>query len=231
MYGNYYYGIDYTYLILVLPAFLFTLWAQYKVKSTYNRYSKAYSRRGQSAADIARQILDQNGLYNVGIGTVAGELTDHYDPRTNTVNLSQGAQGSSIAAIGVAAHEVGHAIQHASGYFPLKVRNAIVPVCQIGANLAMPLFLAGLLFNFSFLMSLGIIFFGAAVVFQLITLPVEFNASRRAIATLDERGILDGEELSGAKKVLRAAALTYVGALALALAQLLRLVTLSQRRR
>lgn len=231
MNGSSYFGFDWMYLALVLPAFLFTLWAQLKVKSTFNRYNQVYASRGQSAAQVARQILDANGLNAVAVAQTQGSLTDNYNPRDRTVYLSDSTYGSaSVAAIGVAAHEVGHAVQHAAGYAPLRLRNAIVPACQLGSNLAMPLFLAGLIFNFSALMTIGVLAFGLAVVFQLVTLPVEFNASRRALATLDERGILSGEELAGAKKVLTAAALTYVGALALSLAQFLRLLAISRRR-
>lgn len=231
MFG-YYYGFDMTYVYLVLPALLLALWAQFRVKSTFQKFSIEYNRRGMTGQEVARFILDKNGLYNVRIEHVSGSMTDHYDPRTNVVRLSDTVYGStSVAAIGVAAHEVGHAIQHSVGYFPIKVRSAIIPVTQVASQLSMPLLLIGLIFNFSNLITLGILFFGLAVLFQLVTLPVEFNASGRALRILEYGQLLDEEELRGAKKVLSAAAMTYVAATAVALAQLLRLIILFGGRR
>lgn len=216
---------DIWYLYLILPAALLAMYAQVKINSTYSKYSKVASRRGVTGAEVARRILDQNGLQSVQIGHVAGNLTDHYDPRTQVVNLSDSVYNStSVAAIGVAAHETGHAVQHAVGYAPIRIRNAIVPVVNIGSTLSIPLFLLGFLFSIGILADIGIILFSFAVLFQLVTLPVEFNASRRAIATLESGYILEDEELGGAKKVLGAAAMTYVASAAMALAQLLRLI-------
>ena len=229
--NGYYYGFDYTWYLLVLPAFLLALWAQFRVQSTYAKYSRVRSVRGRTAAEVARQILDDHGLGYVQVDRIGGKLTDNYDPRSNIVHLSQEVYGSSsIAAIGVAAHECGHAVQHAEEYGPLKLRSAIIPITNIGSSLSIPLFLIGLLFNFSILMNIGILLFGLVALFQLITLPVEFNASRRALSTIGERGLLTDDETRGAKKVLSAAALTYVAALASSLAQLLRLVLISRRR-
>ncbi len=216
---------DIWYLYLILPAALLAMYAQVKINSTYSKYSKVASRRGVTGAEVARRILDQNGLQSVQIGHVAGNLTDHYDPRTQVVNLSDSVYNStSVAAIGVAAHETGHAVQHAVGYAPIRIRNAIVPVVNIGSTLSIPLFLLGFLFSIGILADIGILLFSFAVLFQLVTLPVEFNASRRAIATLESGYILEDEELGGAKKVLGAAAMTYVASAAMALAQLLRLI-------
>lgn len=217
--------IDSGYIMFVLPALLLTLWAQANVSGTYSKFSKVYSRRGITAAEVARSILDRNGLQNVAVGRVGGKLTDHYNPKTNVVNLSDATYAStSVAAIGVAAHEVGHAIQHARGYVPIRIRNAIVPVVNVASQAAIPLFVIGLIFQSGLMMDIGIWFFTAAVAFQLITLPVEFNASGRAIAILEGNYILEDEEVRGAKKVLRAAAMTYVAAAAMAVAQLLRLL-------
>ena len=216
---------DIWYLYLILPAALLAMYAQVKINSTYSKYSKVASRRGVTGAEVARRILDQNGLQSVQIGHVAGNLTDHYDPRPQVVNLSDSVYNStSVAAIGVAAHETGHAVQHAVGYAPIRIRNAIVPVVNIGSTLSIPLFLLGFLFSIGILADIGILLFSFAVLFQLVTLPVEFNASRRAIATLESGYILEDEELGGAKKVLGAAAMTYVASAAMALAQLLRLI-------
>ncbi len=223
--------IDSGYIMYILPALLLTFWAQFKVSSTYAKYGKVHSRRGMTAEQVARQILDRNGLYHVQLGRVRGNLTDHFNPKTNIVNLSDTTcTSTSVAAIGVAAHEVGHAIQHATGYAPIKVRNSIVPVVNIASQAAMPLFIIGLFMNSGMMMDIGIWFFAAAVLFQIITLPVEFNASRRAISILESDYILEDEEVRGAKKVLSAAAMTYVAAAAMALAQLLRLLSLRGRR-
>lgn len=223
--------IDSGYIMYILPALLLTFWAQYRVSSTYAKYGKVHSRRGMTAEQVARMILDRNGLYQVQIGRVGGNLTDHFNPKTNVVNLSDTTSTStSVAAIGVAAHEVGHAIQHATGYAPIKIRNSIVPVVSIASQAAIPLFFIGLLFNSGFMMDVGIWFFSLAVLFQLITLPVEFNASRRAISILESDYILEEEEVRGAKQVLSAAAMTYVAAAAMSLAQLLRLLSARGRR-
>lgn len=211
--------------VLMIPVLLFTLWAQFRVKSTFSKYSKVYSSRGFTGYDVARKILDDNGLNNVQIERIQGKLSDHYDPRTNVVRLSDEVYGSqSVAAIGVAAHEVGHAIQHATGYTPVKIRTALVPVTNIGSNLGIWIVFIGIILSMTPLAYFGIILFGFATVFQLVTLPVEFNASSRALKTLDSYHILDDDELSGSKKVLNAAALTYVAALAASIMTLLRLV-------
>ena len=229
---GYYYGYDYTWYLLVLPAFLLALWAQFRVKATYSKYSKVRSVRGRTAAEVARQILNDHGLSYVQVDQIGGELTDNYDPRTNIVHLSQGVYSStSIAAIGVAAHECGHAVQHVEEYGPLKLRSAIIPITNIGSSLSIPIFFIGLLFNYTLLMNIGILLFGLVALFQLITLPVEFNASHRALATIEERALLTEDEARGAKKVLSAAALTYVAALASTLAQLLRLIIISRGNR
>ena len=219
--------------IIILPALILTIWAQSNINSAYSKYSRVMNRRGMTGYDAARKILDMNGLQNVKIEHIAGRLSDHYDPRTNVVRLSDGVYSStSVAAIGVAAHEVGHAVQHAVGYAPIRIRNAIVPVVSICSQLAVPLFILGLIFSSCLfvLTDIGIILFAAAVVFHLITLPVEINASRRALSTLESTYMLDGEEVSGAKKVLTAAAMTYIASAATALLQLLRLVAIRGRR-
>lgn len=226
---------DWTILILI-PAMIFAFVAQIKVKTTFDRFSKVGSTRGVSGADAARKILDMNGLYHVRIERVRGELTDHFDPRDNVVRLSESTYDStSVAAIGVAAHEVGHAVQHATGYGPIKLRAAIIPITRIGSGLAMPLFMIGLVLSYAtgvagsgdIFMFLGILMFSFSTLFQLVTLPVEFNASRRAIKTLEEKEILYADDLVGAKKVLSAAAMTYVAALATSLAYLLRFILIA----
>ena len=228
MFGFYF---DSTYIYLIIPAAIICSIAQMMVTSTFNKYSKVANMRGLTGKDVARRILDMNGLQNVSIERVSGHLSDHYDPRTKVVRLSDSVYDSvSVAAIGVAAHETGHAIQHSVGYAPLKLRNSIIPITQFGSRLAIPLFLAGMIFTLDYLMNVGILFFAFATLFQLITLPVEFNASRRAISTLASTEILYGDEITGAKKVLTAAALTYVGALIMSLMQLLRLMIIAGRR-
>ena len=228
----YYYGFDWTYLVLVLPCIILSLWASSSVNSTFKKYSKVMSIRHITGADAAQRVLSANGVTGVRIERVSGNLTDHYDPRTNVIRLSDSVYSStSVAAIGVACHEAGHAVQYARNYGPIKLRAAIIPLTNIGSKLAMPLILIGILLgflgNFSyFLVDLGIAAFGLCLVFQLITLPVEINASRRAIATIENTGILTNEEQQGAKKTLKAAAMTYVAATAVALAQLLRLIVL-----
>lgn len=223
---------DSYYLVLVLPAILIAMAAQIMVKTTFRRYASVFSRRGQTAAQVARQILDDNGLQAVRLERVSGDLTDHYDPKANVIRLSDSVYNSaSVASIGVAAHEAGHAVQHAVGYVPIKLRNAVLPVANIGSAAAMPIIVIGLLLSFEPLVSIGILLFSALVLFQLITLPVEFNASRRALATLRDSRILEGKELSGARRVLSAAAMTYVTAVLVSAMQLLRLVLLTNRRR
>ena len=223
---------DSYYLVLVLPAILIAMAAQIMVKTTFRRYASGFSRRGQTAAQVARRILDDNGLQAVRLERVSGDLTDHYDPKANVIRLSDSVYNSaSVASIGVAAHEAGHAVQHAVGYVPIKLRNAVLPVANIGSAAAMTIIVIGLLLSFEPLVSIGILLFSALVLFQLITLPVEFNASRRALATLRDSHILDGKELSGARRVLSAAAMTYVAAVLVSAMQLLRLVLLTNRRR
>lgn len=228
----YYYGFDWTYLVLVMPCILIAAIASARVNSTFRRYSKQISARRITGAEAARRVLAANGVYGVQIQQVAGNLTDHFDPKSNVIRLSGDVYGScSTAAIGVACHEAGHAVQYAQNYFPIKLRAAIIPITNIGSKLAMPLILIGILLgflgNFSyFLVDLGILCFSLSLIFQLITLPVEFNASRRAISTIEEQGLLTFEEQRGAKKTLRAAAMTYVAAVAVSLAQLLRLIIL-----
>ena len=223
---------DYYYLFLVIPAVLIALWAQVNVSSTFTKYNSVYNSKGYTADEVARRILDENGLQHVQVERVPGSLSDHFDPRSNVVRLSDSTYGnSSVGAIGVAAHEVGHAIQYAAGYFPIKIRQAIIPVTQIGSAVAIPLAIFGIIMSWDVLIAVGIVLFFAVVVFQLITLPVEYNASRRAVRTLQARNILDDAELTGAKRVLNAAALTYVAALLVAVVNLIRLILLSNRRR
>ena len=226
-----YYYLDSYYLILIVPTMLFALWAQSKVKSTFEKYSKVRSLRGYTAAQICRQILDRNGLQHVRIERIAGNLTDHFDPTSNVVRLSDSVYNStSVASIGVAAHEVGHAVQYAVGYAPIKIRAAIIPVTNFGSKLSMPLILLGVLMGAYPLVSIGILLFSLMTIFQLVTLPVELNASSRALHTLEQDNILYGDEVKQAKSVLTAAALTYVAALLTSAAQLLRLVLLYGRR-
>lgn len=233
----YYYGFDWTYVVLVLPCLLLSLWASANVNSTFKKYSKQYSLRQLTGAEAAQRVLRANGVHGVRIERVSGNLTDHYDPKTNVIRLSDGVyNNTSTAAIGVACHEAGHAVQYAEGYAPIKLRAAIIPVTNFGSRLAMPLILIGLLFSAlgSFsdtLIYLGIACFGLSLVFQLVTLPVEFNASHRALRAIEDGGLLTEEEQKGARKTLTAAALTYVAATAVALAQLLRLITLFGGRR
>ncbi len=226
-----FYYYDSTY-ILVIIAFALTLFASFGVKSTFARYDKIRNTRGITGADAARRILSSNGIGNVTVEHTPGSLTDHFDPRTNVVRLSDATYNStSVAAIGVAAHECGHAIQHSVGYAPIKLRNAIVPVVNIGNTLSMPLFFIGLVMGAYKLALAGALLFSFVLVFQLVTLPVELNASRRALKILDEFDILGNSELKGAKKVLTAAAMTYVAAVAATALQLLRLLTILNRRR
>ena len=233
----YFYGFDTTYLFWVLPCVILSLWASANVKSTFKRYANQHSSRHITGADAARRVLLAHGIRDVAIEQVGGNLTDHYDPKANVIRLSDSVYHStSTAAIGVACHEAGHAVQYARNYAPIKLRAAIIPITNIGSRLAMPLILLGIalsfLENFSyFFVYLGIACFGLSLVFQLVTLPVEFNASRRAMKAISEGELLTAEEQRGARKTLTAAALTYVAATALALAQLLRLISIFGRRR
>jgi Zn-dependent membrane protease YugP len=236
----FYYGFDWTYLVLVLPCVILSLWASSNVNSTFQKYSQQYSIRRLTGAQAAQRVLSHNGVTGVRIERVSGNLTDHFDPRTNVIRLSDSVYDStSTAAIGVACHEAGHAVQYAQHYGPIKLRAAIIPITNIGSKLAMPLILVGLLLaafeNLSFtFVYIGIACFGLSLVFQLVTLPVEFNASRRAMQAIESANLLTEEEQRGAKKTLKAAALTYVAATATALAQLLRLILLfggNRRRR
>ncbi len=211
--------------IILLPAIILSMWAQAKVNSTFKKYSKVYNRSGYTGADAARKILDMNGLQSVSIERIAGDLTDHFDPKANVIRLSDATHSStSVGAIGVAAHEVGHAIQHATGYSPIRVRNAIVPAVNLCNMMSMPLLIIGLILSATSLVEVGIVLFSATVLFQLITLPVEFNASRRALATLESQNMLSSEEIDGASKVLKAAAMTYVAAAVSSILSLLRLI-------
>lgn len=221
---------DWTFILLI-PAFLLSLYAQWKTSSTFKRYSKVDSLRGLKAEEAAKQILNGAGIYDVRIEPVAGQLTDHYDPRDKVLRLSESVYGSSsIAAIGVAAHESGHAIQHARSYTPLILRNKIVPVVNISSNLAIPLFIAGFFFAFKPLLQVGIVFFAGVVLFHLVTLPVEFDASARAIRILSDGYYLETSEVKGVRKVLTAAGMTYVAAALMSLLNLLRLLLLAQSR-
>lgn len=217
---------DPTYILLI-PALILAIWAQAKVQSAYRKFSKIRNARGMTGYQAALELLNINGLNGVKVEEVPGSLTDHYDPRDKTVRLStDNYRNSSLASVSVAAHEVGHAIQHATGYFPLQIRASILPVTNFGSWLAFPLFIIGFFLRTPFLMDLGILFFSGVVLFHVVTLPVEFNASHRALAQLGTHGFLTREEVTGAKKVLNAAALTYVAAAAMAALQLVRLLIL-----
>ena len=232
-----FYYIDWTYIVLVIPAMILALYAQNKVNSTFKKYSRVASRSGMTGAQTARRLMELNGIYDVSIERVSGNLTDHYDPSKKVLRLSDSVYSdTSVAAIGVAAHETGHAIQHARGYVPLTLRTVMVPLANLGSTLSMPLIFLGILFSFSSVMgnsmiNLGILLFGLSVVFTIITLPVEFNASRRAVACLGDSGILYDDEIGGVKKVLSAAAMTYVASTAVALANFLRLIIIFGGRR
>lgn len=222
--GWLYYG-DYYFLILVIPAMILASIAQVMVKTTFSSKSKVLSSRGITGAQAAIRVLSYYGISNVQIERVSGNLTDHYDPKTNIIRLSDGVYNStSIAAIGVACHEAGHAAQHAEGYLPIKIRNSIVPLCNIGSTIGIPLAVIGYFLSFEPLVTIGLMLYALIAVFQFATLPVEFNASRRAMRVIDETGLLDDSEQSGARKVLTAAAMTYVASLIVALANLLRFV-------
>ena len=234
MYG---YGIDWTYIVILIPCLIISMLASANVNSTFNRYAKQLSSRRITGAQAAQRVLSANGVTGVRIERVAGNLTDHFDPKTNVIRLSDNVYDNiSTAAIGVACHEAGHAVQYAHSYFPIKLRAAIIPITNIGSKLAMPLILLGVVLstfgNYSqTLIDIGILAFSLSLVFQLVTLPVEFNASRRAMTAIREGDILTTEELKGARKTLTAAALTYVAATIVALAQLLRLILLFGGRR
>lgn len=229
--GGYYY-FDIYYLILVMPMVIFSLYASAKVNSAFKKYSAVFSSRGLTGAQAAAEVLRFYGINDVQIEHVSGKLTDHYDPKVNVIRLSDEVYNStSVASIGVACHEAGHAAQYAEGYSPVKLRTIIYPACSIGSKIGFPLAIIGLMIRFDFLVTLGIAFFGLAVLFQILTLPVEFNASKRAVRVIDEIGVLQTEELKGAKKVLTAAALTYVASFAVSIANLLRLVLIANRRR
>ena len=245
-----------TTILVLIPAMIFAFWAQFKVNSTFNQYAKVYNRRGLTGAEAARRVLDANGLHNVTIEHIRGHLTDHYDPRANVIRLSDASYAStktnvirlsdavydshSVASIGVACHEAGHAVQYAQGYAPIKLRSAIIPLTRFGSFLAMPLFLIGLLMGSgsylgygigTIFMVTGILFFSFSTLFQLVTLPTEFNASARAMKALEDGGLLADDELPAAKATLSAAAMTYVAALATSLASLLRLILIFNNRR
>lgn len=226
---------DYYYIVLVLPMIILSFVAQGMVQSRFSKYSKVATLRNLTGAEAARKILDENGLYNVRVESVSGNLTDHYDPKANVIRLSDTVRNSySVAAVGVAAHEAGHAVQHATGYVPIKVRNAFVPIANLGSKLGVPLIIIGFVmmnlesFLGDFMVNFGLIFFSAAVLFQILTLPVEFDASRRAINILGGSGYLEQSEVKDVKKVLGAAAMTYVAAAATSVAQLLRLILIAR---
>ena len=228
--GFYYYGIDSLYIYLVVPAIIIMLWSQIRVKTVFSKYSTHHS--PLTGADAARRVLEANGVYNVKIERVSGNLTDHYDPRTNVIRLSDSVYGANnLSAVGVAAHEAGHAVQYSKGYVPIKVRSVILPVCNLGSQLSMPLLIIGLIFDFYFLVKLGVIFFCVALLFQLLTLPIEFNASHRALVTLDSSGLIKEDEKKAVRKVLSAAAMTHVAALLVSLTQLIRLLAITKRNR
>ena len=230
MYWPFFY--DWTYILLI-PALILSMWAQFRVSSTFSRFSKVRASSGMTATQMAEQLLHAEGVYDVSVERTRGNLTDHYDPKNMVLRLSDStANSTSVAALGVAAHEAGHVLQHRDGYAPLMLRTAAVPVVNIGSNLSWPLFVAGLIFSWEPLLYAGIALFALAVLFALITLPVEFNASKRALAALETNGYLQpGEEMRGAKKVLSAAAMTYVASAFMAIMQLLRLLAIAGFRR
>ncbi len=233
-YGGYYgYSGTYWYLLLVIPALILSLAAQFAVKNAYRKMSEIYSKSGHSGASAAGVVLRYYGITNVRIEQVSGKLTDHYDPRSNVIRLSEGVYGStSIAAIGIACHEAGHAAQHAMGYAPIRIRNSILPVCKVGSYIGIPMALIGYFLNWEPLVLAGLMMYSFIMLFQLVTLPVEFNASRRALQVIEETGLLPGQdEYKGAKKVLTCAAMTYVASLAVSIANLLRLIIMFTGRR
>ena len=230
MYWPFFY--DWTHILLI-PALILSMWAQFRVSSTFSRFSKVRASSGMTATQMAEQLLHAEGVYDVSVERTRGNLTDHYDPKNMVLRLSDStANSTSVAALGVAAHEAGHVLQHRDGYAPLMLRTAAVPVVNIGSNLSWPLFVAGLIFSWEPLLYAGIALFALAVLFALITLPVEFNASKRALAALETNGYLQpGEEMRGARKVLSAAAMTYVASAFMAIMQLLRLLAIAGSRR
>ena len=232
-YGGYYGGFDLTQILLIAIPFVFCLITQGLVKARYNRYSKIGNRRNITGAQAAYELLRSQGITNVRIEQVAGNLTDHYDPKTNAIRLSEGVYNStSIAAVGIACHEAGHACQYQTNYFPMKIRAVVIPAANIGSSIGLPLCILGIIFtSFSFLFYIGLILYGAVFVFQLATLPVEFNASSRALQSIKQIGLLGEDEYPGAKKVLSAAALTYVAAMASSLLTIIRLLLIGGRRR
>ena len=232
MYGFYYF--DYSYFLFMLPALILSLYAQIKVNSTFAKYSKIKNSNGLTGSEAAYKVLTQNGVTNVAVEHISGNLSDHFDPQTNIIRLSDSVYSSnSVAAVGVAAHEAGHAVQYANNYAPMKFRRVLVPITNIGSTLSIPLIFIGLLLpiQYDFIVNIGIALFSFAVLFQLVTLPVEFDASRRAIATLEQSGTLYDEELIGAKKVLSAAAMTYLSATFSAVMSLFRLILIAGNRR
>lgn len=223
--------VDYWYIILVIPAMIIAGIAQFKVKSTYKKFAKVANSRGVTGAYAAQAVLSHYGIRDVRIEQTSGQLTDHYDPKAKVIRLSQGVyDSSSVAAVGIACHEAGHAAQHASKYVPIEIRNALVPVCNIGSTLGFPLAILGYFLGFEPLITIGLVLYSAIFIFQVATLPVEFNASRRAIKVIEETGLLYDDEVGSAKKVLSAAAMTYVASMIVALANLLRLVLRFRRR-
>lgn len=222
MFGYY---MDYWYIILVIPAMIIAAIAQFKVKSTYKKYDKILNSRNITGAYAAQAVLSHYGITDVAIRPIAGSLTDNYNPQTKVISLSKNVySGSSVAAVGIACHEAGHAAQHATDYVPIKIRNSIIPVCNVGSMIGIPLALIGYFLGFGLLVKVGIMLYSAIFIFQLVTLPVEFNASRRAIKVIEETGLLYDDEADGAKNVLKAAAMTYVASMIVALANLLRLI-------
>ena len=232
MYGLYYF--DYSYFLFMLPALILSLYAQIKVSSTFAKYSKIKNSNGLTGSEAAYKVLAQNGVTNVEVEHISGSLNDHFDPQTNIIRLSDSVYSSnSVAAVGVAAHEAGHAVQYANNYAPMKFRRVLVPITNIGSTLSIPLIFIGLLLpiQYDFIVNIGIALFSFAVLFQLVTLPVEFDASRRAITTLEKSGTIYDEELIGAKKVLSAAAMTYLAATFSAVMSLFRLILIAGNRR
>lgn len=229
---SYFSYFNWYYLAFMIPGLIITMWAQFKMKRTFAKYQNVPTLQGLTGAQAARSILDRSGLQAVPVDQIGGQLSDNYDPKGNAVHLSQATYGrATIGAVGVAAHECGHAVQHAEGYGPAKLRSAIVPMCNIGSGLSVPMIILGAVLNFPGLITVGIVLFSLAVLFQLVTLPVELNASRRALATLNSTGMVTPEESEGVRQVLTAAALTYLAALLTSLLQLLYYVTVFGRRR
>lgn len=220
-------------MVLLIPAILLSIYAQFRISSAYKRYSKIRSQSGLTGAQTARALLNNNGLYDVRVEPIRGRLSDHYDPRTRVINLSEDVyQGASLSSVAVAAHETGHALQHASGYFPMSLRSSFVPVANLGSGAGPILIMVGLFMpTYGWLLKLGIFAFAFAVLFQIITLPVEYNASHRALSLLQEGNMLGSEEVRGARSVLNAAALTYVAAALAAVLQLARFILISRGRR